>query len=94
MPFDLSTLDPKKVTSPKITCSGVKYQDEAVIEFKKIYVDSNANNHARVEIDQYQVQCLKVNFSNGIAYQFSPPIVRRNPRVIDGVSYEYASSRI
>ena len=89
MPFDLSTLDPKKVTSPKITCSGVKYQDEAVIEFKKIYVDSNANNHARVEIDQYQVQCLKVNFSNGIAYQFSPPIVRRNPRVIDGVSYEY-----
>lgn len=89
MAFDLNTLDENKVTAPKITGPGVEFVEPKIIDFKKIWVNSQENNHARLEIDDNQVQALKVNFADGIRYEFAPPIVRELPQVIDGQAYEY-----
>jgi len=90
MSFDLSTLDPNKVTASIIISPGVKYRDCLNISFSNIYESAQENNHARAGTkDAYHVQLLTVNFSNGIEYDKRPPIVRYNPRVIDGVTYEY-----
>lgn len=89
MLFDLNTLDPDKVTAPIIIGPGVEYDDIRVLELKNIWVNSNDNNHARKELKEYQVQNCKVWFAQGIDYGRPPPIVRYNPRTIDGIPYEY-----
>lgn len=90
MSFDLSTLDPNKVTATIIVSPGVEFEYCKVINFDSIWESSQENNHARnASKDANHVQSLQVNFSNGIYYERKPPIVRYNPREIDGVIYEY-----
>jgi hypothetical protein len=90
MTLNVTTLDPQKVTALKIVGPGVLYKDSQVIELKDIYISPQENNHARVKTkDAYQVQQLRVNFANGVYYDRRPPIVRYNPREINGVIYKW-----
>lgn len=90
MTFNVHTLDPNLVTASKILGPGIAYHDSKVIEFKDIFVGPQSNNHARAKTkDPNQVQSLMVNFANGIYYDRRPPIVRENPREIDGVIYKW-----
>ena len=89
MAFDIHTLDPNKVTASKIIGPGVQFKESKIIELRNIWVSSKDNNHARVEMSEHQVQNCVTWFSEGILYDRPPPIVRYNPRMIDGGSYEY-----
>jgi hypothetical protein len=90
MTFDLNTLDPKKVTATPFTGPGTSCEKlPKLIWLKDIWVSSNENNHARLEINLNQVQNLKLWLSQGIDYKCPPPIVRYNPRIINGQAYEY-----
>lgn len=90
MTFNVHTLDPNKVTATIILGPGIKFDKSDVIEFKDIYIAPQEFNHARVTSkDPNQVQLLMDSLSNGIYYDRKPPIVRYNPREIDGVIYKY-----
>jgi hypothetical protein len=90
MTFNVHTLDPNLVKAKIIVGPGVLYDNTKVIEFKDIYVSPQENNHARVITkDANQIQLLMANFTNGVYYDRKPPIVRENPREIDGVIYKY-----
>jgi len=88
--FDVNTLDPNKVTATIIVGLGIQYNGCEICEFKDIYIAPQENNHAREKTkDPNQVQMLMGNLSNGIYYDRKPPIVRYNPREIDGVIYKW-----
>lgn len=89
MAFDINTLDTNKVTASIIIGPGVQFKETKIIELRNIWVSSKDNNHARVEMSEHQVQNCITWFSEGILYDRPPPIVRYNPRMIDGEWYEY-----
>lgn len=90
--FDLTKLDPKKVTATPFDGPGCKYQDIDVCYFDDIWVEPRESNYARYDtLDEYQIQKLVVQLANGIDYNFAPPILRKciTPMVVKGKTYHY-----
>jgi hypothetical protein len=89
--FKLDTLDCDKVTYGIIVSPGTKYVDRKIIKLSQIYIPPFTDNPVRVKgLDLTNIQKLSKTLSTkGINYSKMPPVVRWNPRMIDGVHYDY-----
>lgn len=94
--FDLTTLDPKKVTATPFNGPGFKYEEFPQISqicfLDDVWVEPRENNHARYDtLDEYQIQKLVVQFANGINYNLAPPILRKliTPMIVKGKTYHH-----
>ena len=89
--FKLDTLDCDKVTYGIIVSPGTKYVDRKIIKLSQIYIPPFTDNPVRVKVlDLTNIQKLSKTLSTkGINYSNMPPVVRWNPRMIDGVHYDY-----
>ena len=89
--FKLDTLDCDKVTYGIIVSPGTKYVDRKIIKLSQIYIPPFTDNPVRVKgLDLTNIQKLSKTLSTkGINYSKMPPVVRWNPRMIDGVHYYY-----
>ena len=88
--FKLDTLDCDKVTYATIVSPGTKYVGRKIIKLSQIYIPPFTDNPVRAKgLDLPNIQKLVKTLSKGINYSKMPPVVRWNPRVIDGVHYDY-----
>lgn len=88
--FKLDTLDPQKVTYGIIVSPGTQYKTRTIIKLSRIYVPPFTDNPVRAKgLDLPNIQKLAKSLSRGLNYSKMPPVVRWNPRVIDGIHYDY-----
>lgn len=90
--FKLSSLDVSKVTFGSIKSPGVRMAKDGrkIVELSTIYVPPMADNPVRKKQKNAEhIQKLTQSLTNGIDYALMPPVVRWNPRIVDGVSYDY-----
>jgi hypothetical protein len=75
---------------PIVVSPGVKYKDTIVIQLEDIYIPPAVDNPVRKKgKNAYHVQKLVTQLRNGIDYTKMPPVVCKNPRIIDGKQYKY-----
>jgi hypothetical protein len=88
--FKTETLDQLKVTYGQISSPGTRYKDRKIVKLSTIYISPAVDNPVRSKgLDYTNVQKLTKTLSMGINYSKMPPVVRWNPRIIDGVHYDY-----
>lgn len=88
--FKLDSLDPSKVTFRDIVSPGVKKVDRKIVNLSQIYQPPLVDNPVRKkQKDKEHIQSLVQCFTPGIDYSLMPPVVRWNPRIVDGVQYDY-----
>lgn len=86
----MPTLDCTKVQFGEIKSPGTKKIDRKIINLPLIYRPPFADNPVRTKgIDVPHSQKILKSLSKGINYSKMPPVVRYNPRIIDGVHYDY-----
>jgi hypothetical protein len=93
-PVDLSMFDRSWLLSNKsilILSKGSKIKDYQILDLDRIYAPAASDrNKARAEgLDESNVQDLEQALPNGINYGEKPMVVRWNPQVIDGESYDW-----
>jgi hypothetical protein len=78
------------VTFGIITSPGTKYVDRLPVPLSRIYVPPMSDNPVRKKgKDLRNIQKLTKSLMNGINYSKMPPVIRKNPRIVDGVHYDY-----
>jgi hypothetical protein len=93
-PVDLSMFDRTWLLSNKsiiIHSKGSEFVDYKILDLDRIYAPpASDRNKARAEgLDEPNVQDLEQALLNGINFGEKPMVVRWNPQVIDGESYDW-----
>jgi hypothetical protein len=88
--FDISTLDPKKVTAEPIVGPGSIFEKFDTIRLEKIYVPPMSDNPVRKKGKNLtNIEKLAQSLSRSIHYDKMPPIVLKRSKIVDGKHYEY-----
>lgn len=83
--LDLTQYKVKPVVTP-----GVKHIKNVIINLEMIYIPPMVNNPLRTNgLESDKVEALSISLPNGINYGVRAPVVRWNPRTIDGEIYDY-----
>lgn len=83
--LDLSQYKVKPIVTP-----GVKHIKNEIVKIDMIYIPPMVDNPLRTEgLQVDKVEALSISLPNGINYDRRAPILRWNPRIIDGVTYDY-----
>lgn len=73
-----------------VVTPGVKHIKNEIIKIDMIYIPPMVNNPLRTDgLELDKVEALTISLPNGINYGIRAPVVRRNPRTIDGEIYDY-----
>jgi hypothetical protein len=88
--FDITTLDPNKVTAEPLKTPGTKFIKWAIVSLDGIYVPPMSLNAARKKgKDRNNIEKLTQSLQRAIQYDKMPPIIRKCNRIIDGKQYFY-----